>query len=182
MSKKEKITVAISVLICLLPIVLGVAVYDKLPERIPIHFTVGDQPDRFGPKEIVVFGIPVFMAILQAVVMFSYYIKSGGKSENKPKIFSVIQWMIPIITAICYILSIFYALGIKTCIGKCVCLMVGVMFILLGNYMPKMNYETAKSFFHPTPKDEKSFYRTSRIIGYIVMGIGLMFIVAIFFV
>ena len=46
MEKKSKRTLILSVIICLLPMILGIVLYNKLPEQIPIHFTIGDIPDN----------------------------------------------------------------------------------------------------------------------------------------
>lgn len=40
MEKKNKRTLILSVIICLLPMVLGIAFYNRLPEQMPIHFTI----------------------------------------------------------------------------------------------------------------------------------------------
>ena len=37
MEKKNKKTLILSVIICLLPMVLGIAFYNRLPEQMPMH-------------------------------------------------------------------------------------------------------------------------------------------------
>ncbi len=50
MEKKNKRTLILSVIICLLPMVLGIAFYNRLPEQMPIHFTINDVPDNYAQK------------------------------------------------------------------------------------------------------------------------------------
>lgn len=69
MEKKNKKTLILSVIICLLPMVLGIAFYNRLPEQMPIHFTVNDVPDNYAPKNFALFGIPIIMAIIQAICL-----------------------------------------------------------------------------------------------------------------
>ena len=60
--------------------------------------------------------------------------------------------------------------------------LLGILFTIIGNYMPKMSYETGKKLFHPTPKTEKSFRRMSRIMGYGFLGIGIILLIMIIWV
>jgi len=55
MEKKNKRTLILSVIICLLPMVLGIAFYNRLPEQMPIHFTINDVPDNYAPKNFALF-------------------------------------------------------------------------------------------------------------------------------
>ena len=63
-----------------------------------------------------------------------------------------------------------------------ICLILGILFTIIGNYMPKMNYETGKKLFHPTPKTEKSFRKMSRIMGHGFLGIGIILLILIIWV
>ena len=56
MEKNNKKILVITVIICLLPIVLGLALYNKLPEKMPIHFTINDVPDNYAHKNFALFG------------------------------------------------------------------------------------------------------------------------------
>ena len=129
MEKKNKRTLILSVIICLLPMVLGIAFYNRLPEQMPI-----------------------------------------------------MEWFIPIITVLVYIIMIEVPLGSDVYVGKSVCLILGILFTIIGNYMPKMNYETGKKLFHPTPKTEKSFRKMSRIMGYGFLGMGIILLILIIWV
>ena len=64
-------------------------------------------------------------------------------------------------------------------IGKSVCLILGVLFIIIGNYLPKISYEDGKKVFHPIPKNEKTFRKMSKIMGYGFVGIGIILLILI---
>ena len=57
----------LTALVCLLPILLGVALWEKLPQNIAIHFNFNNQPDNFAPKGFAVFGLPALMVLLQII-------------------------------------------------------------------------------------------------------------------
>ena len=116
MEKKDKRILILSVIICLLPMALGIAFYDKLPEQMPIHFNIRGQADNYGPKNLVLFGIPVVMAIIQAICM-TFTIKEL-KNDEKSMIFKIMEWFIPIITVLLYILMLKFTLGDNFYIGR----------------------------------------------------------------
>ena len=94
MEKKNKKTLILSVIICLLPMVLGIAFYNRLPEQMPIHFTVNDVPDNYAPKNFALFGIPIIMAIIQAICLIFTSKVNKLKNSEKHKIVKITVPMI----------------------------------------------------------------------------------------
>lgn len=180
MEKKNKKTLILTVLTCLLPIILGILLYPKLPEQMPIHFNLKNEPNNYAPKNFALFGIPILMAIVQAICLWITNKASQLKQEEKPRIIKIMEWFIPIMTVLIYIIMIEVPLGSTVYVGKSVCLILGIAFILIGNYMPKMSYEVGKVVFHPMPKSEKSFRKVIKIMGcsFIVLGIFFLLLTA----
>ena len=182
MEKKNKRTLILSVIMCLLPMVLGIAFYNRLPEQMPIHFTINDVPDNYAQKNFALFGIPVIMAIVQAICIICTTKVNKLKNNDIVLGYRLSEQVIPIITVLVYIIMIEVPLGSDVYVGKSVCLILGILFTIIGNYMPKMNYETGKKLFHPTPKTEKSFRKMSRIMGYGFLGMGIILLILIIWV
>lgn len=177
MEKKNKKTLILSVIMCLLPMLLGSMLYNKLPEQMPIHFTINDVPDNYAHKNFALFGIPLIMAIVQAICLIAVNLKLKKlENEEKPKILKIMEWFIPIVTVLIYVIMVEVPLGSTVYVGKSICLILGILFIIIGNYIPKMSYEMGKTTFHPIPKSEKSFRKMSKFTGYsfIIMGIVLL--------
>ena len=55
MEKKTSKTLLITTVLCLLPIILALVLYDRLPEQIAIHFDSTGAPDNYLPKALAVF-------------------------------------------------------------------------------------------------------------------------------
>lgn len=182
MEKKNKITLILTVIVCVLPMILGAALYNKLPEQMPIHFNIKNEPDNYAPKAFALFGIPLIMAIVQTICIIFTSKASKLKDIEKPKIIKIMEWFIPILTVFVYIIMIEVPLGSTVYVGKSVCLVLGILFILIGNYIPKMSYEIGKTMVHPVPKDEKSFRKMLKIMGYSFMMIGIILLVLIIWV
>lgn len=181
MKKNRIISIAISVIACLLPMILGAILYNKLPERMPIHFNVSNTPDNYASKEFALFGLPIIMAIVQLICCIASECRIKDK-EKLPIILKIFQVYIPILTIVIYFLMIVATLGITEYVGKVVCLTLGILFVLIGNYTPKMSYELGRKMINPVPKDEKSFRKMVRIMGYSFVVMGIILLVLVFFV
>ena len=64
MKKISKLTV-ITTLITLLPIVLGIALYDRLPDVVATHWGIDNQPNGWSSKAMAAFGMPGKLAAIQ---------------------------------------------------------------------------------------------------------------------
>ena len=163
----------ISGAVCLLPIILGVSLWNKLPDTMAIHFNFYGVADNFAPKGFVVFGLPILMVALQAVCCFINDINAHKHGDRK-KFEMVTKWIVPCLTVILQIITLGYSLGWNIDIRKAVVFVVGVMFLVIGNYMPKFDY--VKNYDLDTDKAIK----INRFIGYETVNIGLIFIISIF--
>ena len=164
----------ITSLICLIPIIFGVILYDQLPEQMAVHFGVNNEPNSFAPKEFALFGIPLLMFILQVFCCISSDFMEE-KKQNK-KYITIYKWIIPIIEMVVYLTMLAYGAGIELDMRMIVCITLGIVFTLIGNYMPKtepnklqMNYIRADFW-----------KKIKRPAGYFFVIIGLAFIISAF--
>ena len=70
-------TLFITSALCLAPILLGVLLYDRLPDMIPIHFDFAGDPDNWGAKPFGVFGMPALRCLLYIICNVSTRILGG---------------------------------------------------------------------------------------------------------
>ena len=63
----------ITTVVCLSPILLGVALWDKLPDMVAIHFDMYNNPDNFASKGFAVFGLPVMTVLFQWLCCIAKY-------------------------------------------------------------------------------------------------------------
>ena len=164
----------ITSLICLIPIIFGIILYDQLPEQMAVHFGMNNEPNSFAPKEFALFGIPLLMFILQVFCcIVSDFMEE--KKQNK-KYITIYKWIIPIIEMVVYLTMLAYGAGIELDMRMIVCITLGIVFMLVGNYMPKtepnklqMNYIRADFW-----------KKVKRPAGYFFVIIGLAFIISAF--
>ncbi len=168
---KWKILIITSV-VCVLPIALGIALWDKLPDMIAIHFNINNEPDNFASKGFVVFGLPVLMMLFQWIMCVS----TDLSTKNHPqKVEAVIKWIIPTMTVVLYLVTLGYSLGEDIDIRQVAVMLVGLIYIVTGNYLPKLDY--VKNMKLSKEKARK----VNRFTGYGMVIFGALFIGSLFF-
>ena len=168
-------TLLITSVICLLPIALGVLLYDQLPDSIPIHFDFAGNPDSWGPKDLVVFGIPMLLCLFNIIVNVSTR-KYGG--ENQSMMIKFSRWLCAIIALVIAPIALFKGLGADIPIQIIAPVLVGVVFIIIGNYFPKTKQNPVAGIrIKWTLESEENWRRTHRLAGYIWTIGGLLLIV-----
>lgn len=180
MKKIDTKLIALTTIICMLPILAGIALYKELPDVMATHWTFGEKADGWMPKPAAVFLIPVLMAVFQLVILLICKIRA--KSQVLPKLFSFLVWLLPILSIPLYTLMLVANLNMNVPIGKIVCLILGIMFLIIGNYSTKMSFEDAQKYMHPVPHNEASFRKMSKLLAYGFIGIGIVLLFLVFIV
>lgn len=177
---KNKKTLVITSLICLLPIIVGALVYKRLPETIATHFDLNGNPDGWSSRAFAVFGLP---AILLAVnLLLPFMLRADPKHENMSgALVNITIWTIPVLSLICSGLTLGRALGYDVRIERVLPVFMGVLFILIGNYLPKTKQSYTMGIKLPwTLASEENWNRTHRLAGFLWVLGGVFFIVMSF--
>ena len=176
MKKKNSMILILTTIITLLPIIVGVMLYDKLPEQIPSHFNFQGEVDAYMAKNAMIFGMPLGLAALNVFVFFM--LNADPKKENADGFAKLIGLCTaPFISCMIVPISMFHALGYETPIHIILPCFIGVLFILLGNYMPKVKQNYTVGIKIPwTLNDENNWNKTHRLSGilYVIGGIILI--------
>ncbi len=166
-------TLIISCTVCLLPILLGIALWNELPASIAIHFNMYNEPDNFAPKGFAVFGLPLLMMAMQIFCCLITDINAERHGESK-KLERATKWIIPVMTVILQIITLGFALGWNIDIRKVAVLLVGILFLVTGNYLPKLNY--IKNYNIDAEKARK----INRFTGFTTVIMGILMLITIF--
>ena len=160
--------------VCLLPILFGVMLWNYLPESIAIHFDINNNPDNFASKGFTVFGLPFMMMLLQWICCAINDINAHKHGERK-KFEKATKWIIPVMSVVLQAVTLGYALGFEIDIRRFAAVLVGVIFIVIGNYLPKFDY--VKNYNLDTEKARK----INRFMGFETVVMGFVFILSVFF-
>ena len=131
----DKKSLFLSVAICLLPILIGVYYYDVLPEQIAVHFNFNGKPDNFVSKIYAIIDIPIFLAIVQIIISL---VVDFDKTPKKGAL--IIRGIIPLISVLVQGGIVAYALDNNFNVSQLVVFIFGIVFIILGNYLPKKEF------------------------------------------
>ncbi len=135
MKKIDKKVLLFGILLCLLPILVGFYYYDLLPDKIAVHFNIQGNPDNFVSKTWGIVGVPLGMGAVFVVLSIFLDIQETGKKGA-----ALVKITIPILTIILQGALIYYALDNNFDVGKLTLFTVGIIFMVLGNYLPKKEY------------------------------------------
>lgn len=100
----------LSCIVCLLPILPAVVLWDKLPDTMPIHFNLYFEADKFASKGFAVFALPLIMMLGQIFCCVTTDL-NAHKQSNKKYEFAV-KWIIPVLTIILHTVTIMYSMNI----------------------------------------------------------------------
>ena len=119
--------------VMLLPVLYAIWVYQKLPENLAIHFDLSGEGDSFLPKFLVVSAFPIVMMLLEVMIYWTTIAKDILNRTFK----HLIRWIIPFTFVSLYLATIYRGLNEEFDIRKIATVIVGVVFIIMGNYLPK---------------------------------------------
>ena len=176
MIKKNSPLFYITAIVTLIPIVIGLILWNKLPDQIPIHWNIYGKVDAFSSKAEAVFVLPVFLlAIHRLGTIISIH---DPKSENiKGKPLFLVFWICPVISLVCNSIMYATALGNKVNVEIIMPLFIGALFIVIGNYLPKCKQNHTIGIKIPwTLNDEENWNKTHRLAGFlwVISGIVIM--------
>ena len=174
--KHEKKRLILTTVICLMPIMAGLALYSRLPERVPIHFDFSGAPDGWSSRPAAVFGLPCLLAALN-VFLYVCLNRDPKKANMSGALKAIGQWSLPILSVLCYGLTLTAALGYPSRIEIIVPLLTGILFLAVGNSLPKTKQSYTMGIRLPwTLQSEENWNRTHRLAGFLWVLCGLVMI------
>lgn len=171
MIKRNKATLIITTAIMLLPMVIGLIVWNKLPEQVPIHWNAAGEVDGWGGKSTIVFWLPLFVIGIQWLCVLATCADPKSKELNG-KALGLVLWICPFIELLVSTFTFATALGLALSVQIWIPLAMGLMFMVLGNFMPKFKRNYTIGFKVPWAlNDDENWNKTHRFGGK-VMVIG----------
>ena len=136
MIKKYRRTLIITSLVLLIPVIVGLLLWNQLPDPMPSHWNIHGEVDGWSSKAFTVFGLPALMLALQWVCVLASMADPKYKNYN-PKMIKLMFWICPAIGLVLSFMVYPAALGYSVPIETIMPLLVGALFIVVGNWLPK---------------------------------------------
>lgn len=177
MMRKYKWTVIIACIVTLCPMIIGLVLWNRLPDEIATHFGNGGTANGWSSKPMAVFGIP---GLMTAIELLLYFVTTNDPKKRNidEKMMKMLLWIIPVISLIVCLSCYAIALGTAVDIGLVTNICVGVVFILMGNYMHRIKQNYTVGIKLPwTLNSEENWNRTHRMASWLFVLGGILFLI-----
>ena len=162
---KNKKLLIITSLLTLLPIPVGLLLWNRFPETMAIHFGITGQADGYASPAYAVFVLPVIMLAVQWLCIFFTARDKGNQGRNQ-KMFHIVLWTIPIISNLSLLSLYAFALDLEFSPVVWTVVPMGILFAIIGNYLPKTRMNSTMGIKVPWAySSEENWNATHRFAG-----------------
>ena len=177
MLKKNKVTLIVTTLVMLLPMVVGLLLWNRLPEQVPSHWNINGEIDAWSSRAFAVFFLPGLLLGIHWLCVFASTADPKSKDYH-PTMIRLALWICPVLGLIMSSLMYAVALGYSLRIEIIMPLLVGLMFIIVGNLLPKCRQSYTMGIKLPwTLASEENWNKTHRFGGKVWVAGGVVTLV-----
>lgn len=181
MLKEKRNEIIITTLMSLLPLAIGLLLWNKLPDQIPVHFNYSGVADSYYPKFRAVFMIGLFMPLIHLLSSFLAFSDPKIKSVSN-KVTSLILWIVPVTSILISLLMYGHALNINMDTTVICTIFIGILFIVIGNYLPKCKQNYTIGVKTPWAlNDNENWDKTHRFSSYLFILTGVIMMLSLLF-
>ncbi|AOT70510.1 SdpI family protein [Geosporobacter ferrireducens] len=162
--------------------IIGIAVvYPSLPEEIPGHWNAAGEVNRYDHKASVWITGLLPLGIYLLMVFLPKIDPKRAAYLKHEKAYMIAQWVIVLLLIYIQWIAIAAALGYGVDIGIAIRLALGIVFILLGNYMSQIRHNYFFGIRNPwTLANEQVWKKTHRVGGYGFVIVGIISVLTTF--
>lgn len=171
----------ISLIVCILIVIIFNALfYNKMPAELPTHWNFQGQVDKYSSKFDAMVMTPGFLTIMNLFLCFM--LDNDPKNERQNNFLMIIgKISMPIIMFVVYIITVLSGLGREVNTSVIISLLMGILFIAIGNYMPKVKRNYTMGIKLPwTLNSDENWRRTHRLGGICFIIVGFSLILSVF--
>jgi uncharacterized membrane protein len=169
-------------IVALLAIGFSVWAYPRLPEVVTTHWNLKGEPDGYSSRLVAAILVPLFLVALPLI--FRVLPKIDPKGENYAK-FSAAYWLIAntvvLFLGALHVIVLVNAMGTPVDVDLAVGLGVGILLMVMGNYLGKVQPNWFMGVRTPWTLASGTVWRkTNRTAGWLFVTAGLLIAVASF--
>ena len=175
-------TEILPIIIVILAIISSFYFYANFPERVPIHWNAAGEVDGYGSRAMGAFLFPGIIIGMYLMFLSIPYIDPKKKRYAEfRKVYHVFKTALVFFMVLMYFVASLNALGYNIRIEFWMPIMVGTLFILLGNYMNKIKPNWFMGIRTPwTLSSEVVWQKTHKVGGKVFMLGGAMIAFTVF--
>ncbi|MFM9413445.1 SdpI family protein [Peptococcus simiae] len=158
-----------------LSLAYGLYYYDQLPDPMAVHLSFDNTPDRWQGKLSTIWGLPVFFAAIETLMFFS----ARQSPQVHPMMQAISLLAVPVIGLVITMMMVQFNLGADFSVRRGVLLLLGGLFLAIGNYLPKTPPNDFYGYRFPwTGRSPVVWAKTQRLGGYLFIGAGFLALLA----
>ena len=174
MVKRYKKTLLLSSAVILLPTLAGLILWNRLPAQMPTHWGLDGSVDGWSGKAFAVIGLPLILLAVHWLCVWGTSLDSGNRDQNR-KVTGLVLWICPVLSFFTNGIMYAAALNLDVNFVTVTLLLMGVMFVVIGNYLPKCKQNHTIGIRIPwTLNDEENWNATHRVGGRIWVAGGIL--------
>jgi len=169
-------TEILPILLVLSAILSSFYFYANFPEQVPTHWNIYGEVDHYGSKLMGAFLFPVIMIGVYLLFLFLPFLdpKKERYGEFK-KIYHFFKFYILFFLVSIYFVTGFNSVGYNISVGLWIPALVGLLFVIIGNYMGKIKPNWFMGIRTPwTLSSEEVWNKTHRFGGKIFIVSGFL--------
>lgn len=176
----RKKAILLTSLLVLIPIIVGLVLWNRIPEEMPTHFNSAGEADKYSSKAFAVFFIPLFL--WAAHLLTGFITLADPKKQNiSDKVFLLILLIIPAASLFGMLVMYTGALGLPVSINMIGNLFLGIVFLAVGNYMPKTRQNYTIGIKIPWAlNDTENWNKTHHFAGIVWILCGVLLVINAF--
>lgn len=161
----------------LIPMIIGILLWNKLPDELPTHWNFSGEIDGYSSKAFAVFFLPLFVSAAHIICAFATMHDPRNK-HVAGKINRLVLWICPVMAMFISMLIYPAAMHCRIDAVFMVNLLLGGMLIVFGNYLPKCRQNDTIGIRTPwTLGDAENWNRTHRMAGPLWIAGGFVILV-----
>jgi uncharacterized membrane protein len=160
----------------------GYFFYQRFPSRVPIHWNAAGQVDDWSGPAFAAFFFP---ALIIGIYLLLTLLPLADPHKNRyiefGRPYNILRLTLVTFMTALYFISSFAALGCKINMSFVMPLVIAILFIVLGNFLPKFKKNWFVGIRTPwTLSNEHIWTKTHRAAGKLFILGGILMIVAAF--
>ena len=175
--KKYLKTMILTSFLTLLPIVAGLILWNQLPEQMPTHWGMDGQVNGWSGKAFGVFGLPLILLAVHWLCALATFYADPKKQNHSDKILHLVLWITPVLSLLLHSFVYAAALGVAVDMNMMMPIFFGLLFTVIGNYLPKCKQNYTIGIRIPWTLDsEENWNKTHRFAGifWVVGGLSTL--------
>jgi len=159
--------------------IASVIAYPRLPERVPIHWDLHGQTNRWQSRGHAVLFLPIAAVVLWGVLraLPSIDPRRANYSKFQPTYEFMVGATLTVI-ALIHLAVLASGIGMPIAIHRVIPIALGTILVAIGNQLPRARSNWWFGIRNPwTLSNDRVWERTHRVGGYLMMAAGVVMIV-----